>query len=69
MYASVRTYAGDRDLADTLAAREDEVRQVIGGINSPGASGVFLASQHHEMSADYGSGDPCSSWRSYSSWS
>jgi hypothetical protein len=33
MYASVRTYAGNRDLADTLAAREDDVRQVVGGIN------------------------------------
>jgi hypothetical protein len=33
MYASIRTYAGNRDLADTLAAREDEVRQVVGGIN------------------------------------
>jgi hypothetical protein len=33
MYASVRTYAGNRDLADTLAAREDEVRQVVADIN------------------------------------
>src|SRR5262249_26497203 len=33
MYASVRTYAGNRDLADTLAEHEDDIRQVIGGIN------------------------------------
>jgi heme-degrading monooxygenase HmoA len=33
MYATVRTYAGNRDLADTLAARADEVQQVIRGID------------------------------------
>jgi hypothetical protein len=33
MYASVRTYAGNRDLADTLAEHADDIRQVIGGIN------------------------------------
>lgn len=33
MYASVRTYAGNRDLADTLAEHEDDIRQVVGGIN------------------------------------
>jgi hypothetical protein len=33
MYASVRTYAGNKDLADALAAREDDIRQVIGSIN------------------------------------
>jgi heme-degrading monooxygenase HmoA len=33
MYASVRTYAGNRDLADALAQRADDIRQVIGGIN------------------------------------
>jgi len=33
MYASVRTYTGNRDLADTLAERADDIRQVIGGIN------------------------------------
>jgi len=33
MYASVRTYAGNRDLADTLAEHEDDIRQVIGGIS------------------------------------
>jgi hypothetical protein len=32
MYATVRTYDGDPDLADTLAARADEIRQAIGGI-------------------------------------
>jgi len=33
MYASVRTYTGNRDLADTLAERAAEIRQVIGGID------------------------------------
>lgn len=33
MYASVRTYAGNSDLADALAEREDEIRQVIEGIS------------------------------------
>lgn len=33
MYASVRTYAGNRELADRLAEHEDEVRQVISGID------------------------------------
>jgi hypothetical protein len=33
MHASVRTYAGNPDLADTLAEHEDEIRQLIGGIN------------------------------------
>jgi hypothetical protein len=33
MYASVRTYGGNAGLADTLAEHEDEIRQVIGGIN------------------------------------
>ena len=33
MYASVRTYAGNQGLADTLAEHEDEIRQVIGGID------------------------------------
>ena len=33
MYASVRTYAGNSELADTLAARADEIRDIIGGID------------------------------------
>jgi hypothetical protein len=33
MYATVRTYAGNPDLADTLAEHEDEIRQVIGAID------------------------------------
>ena len=33
MYASVRTYPGNAGLADALAEHEDEIRQVIGGIN------------------------------------
>jgi hypothetical protein len=33
MYAVIRAYSGNRDLADTLAGRMDEIRQVIGGIN------------------------------------
>ena len=33
MYASVRTYNGNRDLADALAERTEDIRQVIGGIN------------------------------------
>lgn len=33
MYASVRTYAGNRDLADTLAKHEGDIRQLMEGIN------------------------------------
>jgi hypothetical protein len=33
MYASVRTYAGNPDLADALAERQDDIKQVMGGIN------------------------------------
>jgi hypothetical protein len=33
MYAVIRAYAGNSDLADTLAEHEEEIRQVIGGIN------------------------------------
>jgi hypothetical protein len=32
-HATVRTYAGNRELADTLAEHEDEIRQVITGID------------------------------------
>jgi hypothetical protein len=33
MYAVIRAYSGNQDLADTLAQREDDLRQVIGAIN------------------------------------
>ena len=33
MYAVIRAYNGNFDLADTLAEREEEIRQLIGGIN------------------------------------
>jgi hypothetical protein len=33
MYAVIRAYSGNRDLADTLAERKEEIQQVIGGIN------------------------------------
>ena len=33
MYASVRTYVGNPDLADALAERQDDIRQVIADIN------------------------------------
>ena len=33
MYAVIRAYAGNPDLADTLAEHTEEIRQVIGGIN------------------------------------
>ena len=33
MYASIRAYAGNRELADTLAERTEDVRQLISGIN------------------------------------
>ena len=33
MYASIRAYAGNHDLADALAERTDDVRQLISGIN------------------------------------
>src|SRR5215471_15278142 len=32
MYAVIRAYSGNADLADALAAREDDVRKLIGGI-------------------------------------
>ena len=40
MYAVIRAYAGNSELADKLAEREDEIRQVIGGIN--GFKGYYL---------------------------
>jgi hypothetical protein len=33
MYAVIRAYSGNRELADTLAEHTDDIRQVIGGIN------------------------------------
>jgi len=33
MYAVIRAYPGDSGLADTLAEREEDIRQVIGGID------------------------------------
>ena len=33
MHATVRTYAGDSALADTLAGHEAEIRELIGGID------------------------------------
>jgi hypothetical protein len=33
MFAVIRAYAGNSDLADTLAEHEEDIRQVIGGIN------------------------------------
>ena len=33
MYAVIRAYAGNPDLADALAERTDDIRRVIGGIN------------------------------------
>lgn len=36
MYASVRTYAGNRDLADTLAEHADDIRQVIAASTDSG---------------------------------
>jgi heme-degrading monooxygenase HmoA len=33
MYAVIRAYSGNSDLADALAEREDEVRQLISGID------------------------------------
>ena len=33
MYAVIRAYTGNSDLADTLAEHEDDIRQVLGGIN------------------------------------
>lgn len=32
MYASIRRYGGNTDLADQLAARADDVKAVISGI-------------------------------------
>ena len=33
MYAVIRAYAGNSELADTLAEHEEDIRQLIGGIN------------------------------------
>ena len=33
MYAVIRAYTGNSDLADTLAEHEEDIRQLIGGIN------------------------------------
>jgi hypothetical protein len=33
MYAVIRAYSGNAELADTLAEHEEDIRQVIGGIN------------------------------------
>jgi len=33
MYAVIRAYTGNPDLADTLAEHEEDIRQLIGGIN------------------------------------
>jgi hypothetical protein len=33
MYAVIRAYAGNSDLADTLAEHEGEIRQLLGAIN------------------------------------
>src|ERR1041384_5833937 len=33
MYAVIRAYTGNSDLADTLAEHEEEIRQLISGIN------------------------------------
>jgi hypothetical protein len=33
MYAVIRAYAGNSDFADTLLEHEDEIRQLIGGID------------------------------------
>ena len=33
MYAVIRAYAGNSELADRLAEHEEDIRQVIGGIN------------------------------------
>ncbi len=40
MYAVIRAYTGNSDLADALVAHEDEVRQVIGGIS--GFKGYYV---------------------------
>lgn len=33
MYAVIRAYNGNHDLADALVEHEDDIRQLIGGIN------------------------------------
>ncbi len=33
MYAVIRAYTGNSDLAETLAKHEEDIRQLIGGIN------------------------------------
>ena len=40
MFASVRTYGGNSELADQLASRAEEVRQAIGGV--PGFRAYYM---------------------------
>jgi hypothetical protein len=40
MYATLRWYGGNTELADQLAARADDVRHVIGGVE--GVRGYYL---------------------------
>ena len=40
MYATLRWYAGNSDLADQLAARGDEIKNVMGGVQ--GLRGYYL---------------------------
>jgi heme-degrading monooxygenase HmoA len=40
MYAVIRAYSGNSELADALVERADEVRQLIGGIS--GFKGYYL---------------------------
>lgn len=40
MYAVIRAYNGNHELADVLAEREEEIRQLIGSIN--GFSAYYL---------------------------
>ena len=40
MFASVRTYSGNGELADQLTSRAEEVRQLIGGV--PGFRAYYM---------------------------
>jgi hypothetical protein len=47
MYAVIRAYAGNSELADTLVEHEGDIRQVIGRID--GFKGYYLLSSPREL--------------------
>jgi hypothetical protein len=68
MYASVRTY-GDAGLADALAQHQDDIRQIISGINGfkayylvKGASGTASVSVFDDQAGAEESNRAAATW-------